>query len=201
MGNRPMKKKATVTYKAGLKQIFLVEFPPIHSFHGPTNTCNIERLKKISNATVLLLLSPCQAIFSYYKSQKSQAHRSFRNSFFHEYLKNCISPDFVCCPVIALQLVYHNYTHLINIHWLICRLQCDIMQWSLLGFQFMLFTSMYFHQFFLLFCKQFSYYIHQRQRHVFALLFVDTMMSFEVNFLPSFLSVLLLIHHNYIQQH
>ena len=68
MGNRPMKKKATVTYKAGLKQIFLVEFPPIHSFHGPTNTCNIERLKKISNATVLLLLSPCQAIFSYYKS-------------------------------------------------------------------------------------------------------------------------------------
>ena len=41
-----MKKKATVTYKAGLKQIFLVEFPPIHSFHGPTNTCNIERLKK-----------------------------------------------------------------------------------------------------------------------------------------------------------
>ena len=64
-----MKKKETVTSKTGLKQIFLVEFPPIHSFHGPTNTCNIERLKKkISNATVLLLLSPCQAIFSYYKS-------------------------------------------------------------------------------------------------------------------------------------
>ena len=39
--------------------------------------------------------------------------------------------------------------------------------------------------FFLLFCKQFSYYIHQRQRHVFALLFVDTMMPFDVNFLPS----------------
>ena len=68
MGNRQMKKKATVTSKTGLKQIFLVEFPPIHSFHGPTNTCNIERLKKVSNATVLLLLSPCQAIFSYYKS-------------------------------------------------------------------------------------------------------------------------------------
>ena len=46
MGNRQMKKKATVTSKTGLKQIFLVEFPPIHSFHGLTNTCNIERLKK-----------------------------------------------------------------------------------------------------------------------------------------------------------
>ena len=31
------------TFEAGFEQIFFVELPAIHRFHGPTNTCNIEQ--------------------------------------------------------------------------------------------------------------------------------------------------------------